>query len=500
MTVLEGQYSSRITAAVRSGFIYDSKGKILSHSLDGKVLLINPAKCENALEYAQKLSNVSSVSTSSEIYEKILEGVPFTMVVKNVRQDLNLEGVYVFDRYKEENNIARHFIGYTRNGRGESGLRREYDSYLGGTLYSSVSAVFETDAKRKSLSPFEIDCEKYLSKDGIVTTLDKDLQNFCDSLENDVVSGAVVVADAQNGNILSLSSFPSYDEENLGKFLNSDKGELVNRVTENFTPGSVFKMIVSASALELDENYFDYKYNCEGSVLVDGNTFHCHKRDGHGEISMLDAFSLSCNTYFISLGREIGLLNIADTMIKLGLDANTKADFLTEKTNFFINTQNDLEGYLANISFGQGDLCLSPLDMIKVTSCVSTGILMPLSTIRGKVENGRLCEEKQKSGERIFSENTSEKMALLMNECVVNGTGKAGYTKKIKVGGKTATAQTGRYNGEGVEYVHKWFCGVAETEDKKYSILVLFDFSTQSEKSPAVVFRRIAEFLAENPV
>lgn len=498
MTVLDGQYTARIDVCERNGFVYDRNGSVLSHEKDGRIALVNPAECKDALFCADELSKKALVSDCSDIYEKIMDGIPFTVMLKDSEDAANLDGVYIFDRYKEKHDTAIHFIGYNNSdGKGVCGIRAAYHDFLGRELYSKVSASFDTNAKRMSMSPFTLYTEKYLSSDGIVTTLDKDLQIKCDSLEEYIKSGAVVVSDVRTGEILALSSFPSYDVERIEDILGSDKGELVNRTVESFTPGSVFKIIVAAAALEMDESLWDYTYECKGSTVVDGNVFRCHNTLGHGQITMKEAFASSCNTYFISLGSLVGMENIEKTMKKLGLDKATCADFLQETNNYFIDTENTSSGYLANISFGQGDLCLSPLDMTRAVSAVSTGYTCSLSVIRGKVKDGSFYEENSEKRTRVFSDNTSEKMLIMMKECVQSGTGKYEGSQKVKSGGKTATAQTGRFDSEGVEYVHKWFCGVYPVDNPKYSVCILRDFSTEEGVSLAVIFGNICEYLNE---
>ena len=499
MAVLDGQYTGRIDVCRRSGFVYDRNGNLLSHVKDGEIALVNPAECTDALFCADKLSERAVVSDCSDIYEKIMDGVPFTATLAESDEKMSLDGVYVFDRYKETCDTAIHFLGYNNSdGAGMCGLRAEYGELLGGELCSEVSATFEINAKRMSMSPFTLNKERYLSNDGIVTTLDKNLQMLCDRLEGPIESGAVVVSNAVTGEIVALSSFPSYRVENIGEILDSDKGELLNRALESFTPGSVFKIIVAAAALEKDERLWDYTYECRGCCEIDGNIFRCHNINGHGQISMMEAFANSCNTYFISLGSIVGAEDICKTMKKLRLDEKTTAGFLEETTNHFIDEENTSAGYLANISFGQGNLCLSPLDMTRVVSAVSTGYICPLSVIRGKVTDGCFYEEAKPERTRVFSDNTSEKMLIMMKECVQNGTGKHEGSQKGNTGGKTATAQTGRFNGDGVEYVHKWFCGVYPADNPRYSVCILRDFSTRQEVSLAVIFGNICEYLHEN--
>ena len=499
LAVLDGQYTARVEVTQRSGFVYDRNGQVISHNAAGKTALVNPAECDDALSCADKLSKISLVASTSEIYEKLSDGAPFTLAVKPSAQTYDVDGVYVFNIYEENKDIAKHFLGYNNiDGIGMCGLRRAYGDFLGYKLKSRVSASFETNAKRISLSPFVMNTEKYLSQDGVVTTLDRQLQTFCDSLGKDIDSGAVVVAEADSGKLLALSSFPDYDAENIESVLNSDRGELVNRVTESFTPGSVFKMVVAAAALEEDENYFDYKYTCSGTIQAGSGTFRCHKISGHGEVSMEEAFAQSCNTYFINLGKSVGMENILETMKKLELDKCTEADFLMETKNFFPNGDYASESYVANISFGQGDLCLSPLDMTRITVAVSTGELVSLYSIEGEIRDDVFVKNEMGGKKRIFRESTCKKMRQIMKMCVDEGTGKSAKIYGVNTGGKTATAQTGRFDRDGVEYVHKWFCGVYPIENPRFSICVLIDNEKDENVSPSVIFGKICSFLLEN--
>ncbi len=493
LSVLDGQYTGKITPCSRSGFIYDRNGQIISHNISGRLALVNPAECNDALYYADRISRCALVSSPSDIYEKILCGTPFTVALKQ-NQTPSLVGVYCFDTYEEDFCLAPHLLGYKNiDGNGVTGLRLSYNDYLYGKE-RAVSAAFDTNAKRQSLSPFKLTYAGYTSADGIVTTLDKTLQAFCDSLEEEVVSGAVLVSKTDTGEILAMSSFPSYDVNNLSASLSSDKGELINRCLRSFTPGSVFKIVTSVAALEYDKALFDYQYTCTGEAEIDGNIFRCHKKDGHGAISMEEAFAQSCNTYFISLGEKIGLCAIADIMKKLELDTSTSCSFMREADNRFLSENSDDKKYLANISFGQGDLCLSPLDMARIVNAAASGYLTELLCVSGELCDDELKLANFRERQRIISENTAEKLLEMMEKCVCEGTGRSVYAENKLYGGKTATAQTGTFDENGVEKVNKWFCGVDDVKNPSISVIVLCDFTTNNERSPAVVCRKILDF------
>ncbi len=502
MAVLEGQYTAKITVAERSGFIYDRNLELLSHEKDGGVIVVNPAEISDVKNAVLVLAPLSQTNSYSDIYEKMLENTPFTLVTDKTEKAKAVsdteKGILAFDTYRENNGIALHFLGYNnKDGKGMTGLRKSEGELLGKELSGSVTVRFERDALRKSMSSLTAEYEKYTSCDGIVTTLDKQLQTFCDGLGDVIKSGAVVVADCNSGEILALSSFPGYDAQHIEDVLDSDKGELLNRTVLSFAPGSVFKLVVAAAALETDIYYGDFSYDCVGKISVGDDEFSCHKHDGHGEQNLEQAFANSCNTYFISLAESIGLECIADTSRRLGLDTAASADFLAESKNYFLRENEQSQSYLANISFGQGDLCLSPLDMTEIYMSACGGYLVPLSSIKGEIRAGKEIPLGQKRKTRVFSPDTSEKLLSMMEKCVNYGTGKAAAVEDARVYGKTATAQTGRFTKDGVELEHKWFCGLYERDGKFTAITVLCDYTDDKNLSPAEIFARVVSYLKE---
>lgn len=502
LAVLDGQYSGRLDIAERSGFIYDRYFSFLSHDKYTGLLVVNPVSQGNPKEMLRQISQISAVTELSELEEKYFLGIPFSVSVTDdqtaEKLSLMYPQLYYCPTYSENTSTAQHFLGYSKEKEGITGLRRTCSALLYDELYAKNTARFTDNAKNQSLSALTIEDSLYNSKDGIITTLDKSLQSYCDSLESNIKSGCIIVADSSNGEILAMSSFPSYDTQKLSDYMNSDKGELLNRTLYSFTPGSVFKIIVSAAALEKDISYFSFAHDCQGSIQVGNSTFRCHKAQGHGVLTMKDAFAQSCNCYYASLAEKIGLDTIIEFSEQIEINSAISADFLSEANHSFIDNSNKSAGFLANISIGQGSLCLSPLDMINVMICTCTGSKTPLTTILGKVENGKAVYLKEKAKKEVISDETVNLLCLMMEECVNTGTGKSAKIEGVRMGGKTATAQTGRFDSQGVEYVHKWFCGFYDGIEKRYVFTILCDNTTENNLSPAVVSGLLCSFLKEN--
>lgn len=502
--VLEGQYSGKLEIAEHTGFVYDRNMQLLSHTQASAILLINPAVCTELMKTAEKISPLCEVMTVSDVYYSLMEGVPFTVTLKSEKHNEakklseRSDGIYYVDVYEESYESAKHFLGYRNvDGKGIGGLRGNFDEKLSGSMKACLVAKFKTNAKRKSLSELDINIDDYNRADGVITTIDKDIQDFCDSLSDEIQSGTVIVTDIKSGEILALSSYPSYEQDNIAKVLDSDKGELLNRAEYSFTPGSVFKIVVALSALEKDLSLYDLEYCCEGEIDIDNAVFRCHNLNGHGNITLEDAFAHSCNTYFINLARVIGLESIVETCKKLELDKVCTADFLGEKNNAFLDENSKKEGYLANISFGQGDLSLSVLDMTRVLIAACGGKLCGLSAVKGEINGGFPVKYEEKQSKRIFDDSVCKKMLCMMEKCVNEGTGKHAAVEGALVGGKTGTAQTGRKNENNEELVNKWFCGVYPAQKPSVCVCVLYDGVLENSTKPGVVFSKIIEKMIE---
>ena len=500
-TVLTGQYTRRLDIAQRSGFIYDRNLDLLSHRISGVSVTVNPdAVNNNYHDTAKAVSEICNVPVS-EVYSLLSQNEVFTLHADKDVPPNKLsayDGIYINNIYEEFYSVAPHILGYKNSdGKPISGLVKAHETALS-AFSGRVYAKYEANAVSKSMngSLFEIYDEMYTEESGVVTTLDKNLQEFTQSLGESVIDmGAIIITDVNTGEILALSSFPSYDSENIAEYLESDRGELINRACARFTPGSVFKLVVAAAALEKDMSLSDFSYECTGSITTETDTFRCHKQSGHSFQTLSDAFANSCNTYFIELGRKIGADAILETADKMGLGKDVFADFLHADAAQLFPESTFSENLLANVSFGQGPLLLSPLDMVNVTNCASTGLLPTLSLIKGIYKNGILHKTPKTAPERVLSENTCKCLRDMMKKCVSEGTGQKAYLEGVSSGGKTATAQTGQLDKNGNEVLHTWFCGIYPCNSPKYSIIILCDGNGRNTHLPAEIFAIVNKHL-----
>lgn len=498
--VLDGQYSRRLDVVSHSGFIYDKDLCLLSHEKENCVLLAVPSKIKaNYTELSKQISNTAINADESEVFSLLSQNTPFVLLCRQNNELTALsgkDGIYVYDQYRQTNALARHLVGYKNgDGQGVSGLEKRYSDVLDSFEYE-LYAKFEADASGKFMSDgnFTLFSDGQSEKSGLVTTIDKEIQEFCDYLEGKFIqSGAVLVTDVNTGEILAMSSYPSYDKQNIAFYLDSDKGELLNRALCTFTPGSVFKLVVAAAALEKNSSLCDFEYDCTGKTEVDGNTFHCHEKSGHGKQNLAQAFSNSCNTYFIELGNKIGLSCIVKMCERLGLGQINDIDGLESVGATIPSEDRKSKAYLANISFGQGNLLVSPCDMARIVGACSTGYLCDLSVIKGTYDGKEVKPFERKENTRVLRQDTVTNLLAMMQMCVKEGTGKKAYLETVSTGGKTATAQTGSYYNDGTEKLHTWFCGIMSINSPKYCIIVLCDGNSRNNKHPAEIFKIISE-------
>ncbi len=395
--------------------------------------------------------------------------------------------------------LACHVIGYLNSeGRGISGIEKAYDGILSENN-QCVRFRFSANAVGRVMMGEEISVlGNTVPKNGVVLTIDKDIQRITEEALD--ASGAdcasAVIIDVENGAIRACVSRPEFNQNDIASSLNNEKSPLINRAFLPFSVGSVFKPVVAAAALEngIDE---DFEYNCTGSAEYNGVTFHCHKDDGHGLINMKTAVAVSCNTYFITLALRTGADNILKTASDFGFgDKNILADGIeSEEGNLPSADELDSKASIANLSFGQGSLLATPLQICGYMSAIARGgVYIRPYLIEGEVDtNGKTTKIKHYGEKRrVISADVAEKIRCFLEAVVNEGSGIRAKSEYVMCAGKTATAQTGKSeNGE--EIYNAWFAGYFPADNPKYALAILKENGGEGALSCAPVFKDIAE-------
>ena len=212
------------------------------------------------------------------------------------------------------------------------------------------------------------------ARDGVVLTLDKEIQIALEEACAAIDKGAAVVLDCKTGDILASASFPAVDPNHLDECLADEDAPFVNRALSAYAPGSVFKLFVAAAALEEGVDYRAV-YDCTGSIEVDGMEFACYDGKAHGEVNMHTALRKSCNGYFVQLLEQIGSETVLQMVHALGFESPLElASGISSDAGTLPSAQTLQNARArANFSFGQGETTVSPLQLAAAVNAIAAG-------------------------------------------------------------------------------------------------------------------------------
>lgn len=487
------QGSCTVKLPVSYGTIYDRNGTPLVNRSSEYIAVVrgDSESAEAVLPY---------VVDKDEFYEKISSGMPFTCEVNT--DSIESDSVHVFEvpiRYDEEQ-MAQHIIGYTHDGEGVCGLESDYD-YILRQDNGRTSVTFEVDGTGGALSG-ENSIVRYAPSpsQGVVTTIDAGIQLICEEAAESLEKGCIVVMDVKTGDILAMVSVPSYSLLNMEEAVSSEDSPLINRALYSYPVGSIFKLVTSAAAIESgDENF---THDCTGTVEIGTQVFGCHNREGHGMETLETALINSCNPYFIAMSQLLSPLELFETAANFGFGRETELSAGITSSAGYLPTVSELmlPAERGNFCFGQGKLTATPVQITRMTCAIANyGMLPEVRLIKGVTEDGEMPDESEAvSGEQVLSTETAEKLRLMMIGAVYGSSGFNGRPTGISAGAKTSTAQTGRFDENGVEYCHGWITGFFPANIPEYAVTVLAEDGGYGNEAAAPVFKEIAEGISES--
>ena len=394
---------------------------------------------------------------------------------------------------------AGHIIGYLDSeGRGISGIEKAYNEILSHNN-SEVSFRFSANAFGNVMMGEEISISgNVVPQNGVVLTLDRDIQRVTEAVldASEAECASVVVMEIESGAIRACVSRPLFNQNDIYESLADPRSPLINRAFLPFSVGSVFKPVVAAAALENGISE-DFSYNCTGSVSFNGVTFHCHKEDGHGVINMEKAVAYSCNTYFIALAHETGAGKIINIASAFGFGKKLSlADGIESASGNLPSTDElDSKAAVANISFGQGSLLATPLQICSMMAAIAgDGIYIEPYLIEGETDENGSFTRIQHYGEKrqIIKSSTAEKLQSFLEKVVEYGSGSRAKSEIVAAAGKTATAQTGKSKND-EEIYNAWFAGYFPADNPKYAVAILKEDGGEGALSCAPVFKALSE-------
>ena len=485
-----------------------ARGKLLD--VNGTVLATNKSVCtisviHNQIEEPEKVIEmlVRELGIPEETARKRVEKVSSIERVKtNVAKETGdairaygLSGVKVdedYKRYYPYGTLASKVLGFTgADNQGILGLEVKYDEYLQGTNGKILTL---TDARGIEIENAGESRLEPVNGYDLCLSLDRNIQMYCEQAAKKVCtkksadSVSVIVMNPQNGELMAMVNYPEFDLNDpftlvgdTGETVSAEeKQNLLNKmwrnqcISDTYEPGSTFKIITAAAALEEGVVKLDDAFFCPGYKIVEDRRIRCARTTGHGAETFETGIMNSCNPVFMELGERLGAENFAGYFKQFGLLSKTNIDLPGEAGTIMHKTENIGPVELATISFGQS-FQITPIQLVTTVSSIINGgtRVTPHFGVSVQDADGNTVKTfSYETHENICTAETSETMRYLLEKVVSEGTGKNAKIEGFSIGGKTATSQTLPRSDH--KYISS-FLGFAPADNPQVLVLVVIN-------------------------
>ncbi len=505
------QWTRDLKIVAPRGTIYDRTGASLAVSYTTYNVFVRGREVKSATTVASHLSNILGLDFD-DVYAKVQRknvsevliklGVDSETAERIYRQ--SLPGVYLAEsvaRYYPNGNLATQLLGFTSiDNVGQTGVEAYYNELLTGTDgYSYV----QSDLQGKEIGGT---LRYYIpAEDGedLTLSIDSKMQAILESAlslimtEQKAKTASGMILEVDSGQVLAISSKPSFDlnevpRDDLGTLFDQSKMKLV---TDIYEPGSTFKILTVAAALEEGLTSLDDTFYCPGYRIIDGVRIKCWKTIGHGNQTLVEAFGNSCNCCFMDLALRLGVDKFYSYMQKFGLGSKTGIDISGEASGMLMAKSQVKNVDLARMGFGHA-VALTPIQLMTAVASIIGG---------SKITPSIIYSDSVGSAQALLSENTTALVNSLL-EYAENKTGKYTFVEGYNVGGKTGTAQKYKETG-GIDqgkYISS-FIGTYPADNPKYALLIMVDEpsagvyygSLVAAPYGKLVFQQLFEYLGE---
>ncbi|NLO88975.1 MAG: stage V sporulation protein D [Clostridia bacterium] len=507
-----------VVVEAKRGAIYDRNERELAVSVSADSVVAFPPQIKRtgkAEEIAEQLAEILEMD-KKEVLKKITQNSSSVWVKRKIKdfekgrkiKELDLEGIEVIEesqRFYPNGTLACHLLGFAGiDNQGLEGLEVAFDEELRGV---PGRIVMEFDAAGRKL-PQAV--HRYISsKDGnnLVLTIDETIQYIVerelDQLMNSGVNpkgAAIIVMNPKTGEILALGCRPSFDPNNFSKF--SPKTWRNIAVSDTYEPGSTFKIITAAAALEEGVIRDNERFYDPGYIKVGSERIRCWTNVPHGSQTIEEALMNSCNPVLASVGlrltnKDRGLFY--EYIKNFGFGKATGITLPGEGKGLLIPLEQLKDINIATISIGQG-ISVTPIQMITAVSAVANGgnLMKPLLVKEIRDNSGKVVEKFEPQKVRqVISPETSERLCKMLENVVNEGTGSRAFIEGYRVAGKTGTAQkVGKGGYVPGKYVAS-FVGFAPANDPQVAALVIVDepqgYPYYGGTVAAPIFKRVVE-------
>ena len=505
------QWTRGVPARSPRGNIYDRHGRLLAGNIAAETIVAYPPQIDDAEGTARQLAEILQID-----YEKILHKVTSNLssifISRQVDSEITLQirklalpGIGFIQeskRYYPNDNLLSQVLGFVGVDQGWSGLEIRYEEVLKGR---DGRIIFQTDGRGRRIPQGGLRLSP--PKDGadLILTIDETIQFILERelnrgmLEHEPIQALAIAMDPRTGEILGMAGKPDFTPADFAAY--SEENWRIAPISKSFEPGSTFKLVTLAAAI--DQNIFNMTegFFCGGSLNVAGYDIKCwtYGRGGHGPITFLEAVLLSCNPGFMTLGQRLGAETLFRYIRSFGFGSRAGIDLPGESSGILFPLERVGPVELATTSFGQG-ISVTPLQQVMaVAAMVNGGYLMEPYVVKEirDVDENILKKKEPKLLRQVISAQTSQKLKYIMEQVVMEGSGKNAAITGHRIGGKTGTAQKvgadGRYLAG--EFILS-FIGFFPLDDPRVLIYVAVDApkrgSQWGSQISAPIFKRMA--------
>jgi len=475
------------------GEIWDRNGIKLTYNVTSPTIIAVPVQITDKQGTARKLAQILEMS-EEDVFASISKKQSSVYIKPGGRKiseekaeqvrDLKLPGIWVAGdnkRYYPFGTLASHILGFTGGyNQGLTGLESAYDkhlmgksgnvSYLGTASGGTMPGSSDKYQKPKDGLNLQLTLDHYIQ-----SVMERELDQAWVQHQPDQIIG--IAMDPNNGEILAMSSRPTYDPANFREY----PVEVYNRnlpIWMTYEPGSTFKIITLAAALQEGKVNLSDPFQDPGFITVAGARLRCWKRGGHGSETFQTVVENSCNPGFVVMGQNLGKEKLFEYIHKFGFGKKTGIDLGGEENGILFKPSRVGPVELATTSFGQG-VSVTPIQQVAAISAAVNGGKLYKPHI-GKAwyhpETGELVDEiKPELVREVISESTSKQVRDSLEKVVALGTGRNAFIDGYRVGGKTGTAQkvvNGRYSSS--EHIVS-FIGFAPADNPKVVVYIAVD-------------------------
>lgn len=487
------QWLRDVPVSAKRGTITDRNGIDIVSSVSSYDVYVRQALVEEPEKEAKIYADILGLEYD-KVYDKVTDyTISENLLVQNATKeqitkllDMGVNSFVASESYVRQysyDSLLSQIIGFTStDGVGLCGLEQYYNQYLSGV--DGLSLV-DSDARGKELE----DATSYYvpSIDGlnIELTIDIKLQAEVEQImakaisETGAKSVSSLVMNPKTGEILSIVTLPSFDLNNIPR----QDTDLLNTLTRSFIindtyePGSTFKTIVAAIALDLGVATINTPYYCPGYRIVDGVRTNCHKKTGHGPQTLTTGFINSCNCVFMQVVSDIGMEKFYEYVEKFHFDSTLGIDYPGEASAIIIDKDLAITNDFLRMGFGQS-IAITGLQLACAISSVCTdGYIKRPYFVKSIYNNdGEVVYKNQTTKlNQVVKQSVIKDMQYIMEQVVLRGGGKASKIEGHTVGGKTGTAQ--KYENGKIStgnYIGSYICA-SPIEDPEYVVLVIID-------------------------